>query len=363
MKVVISILAILFVLFACKEDNPRPTAFLEYDQPYYQDMDGDLLLGLNEEIEKGTFGDIHSLIILKNGRVIFENYYSNYQRDDLHPLDGTTQSVVSAVVGTEEYLDENFTLSAKIIDYFPEYAGYFDNIPQKDQIEIKHLMSHTSGFWWDEWTHPFGTQENDAYAMSQSDDWIANVLATPMIKEPGSNFNFNSGNAVLLAPILEKETGMDLESLTKERLFDPLEISEWKWEKTPGGFVNAAWGLYLKPIDLAKIGYLYLQNGSWGDKVIFDEIWKVRSTRRRNSVSFYYGYGYFWWGFSHNSDIIRYLSSNDVFFSWGGGGQFLFVIPHLDLVIVTTAGNYNDETKAMEILRDYILTSVRRRFP
>lgn len=350
-------------MISCSEENPRPTGFFDYSSPYNQGMNGNILKQLDEDIKFGVFGDIHSLLILRNGAIVFENYYANFQRDDLHAIGATTQSIISAVVGTQEFQEASFTVSAKIIDYFPEYQQYFENIPQKDQIEISHLLSHTSGLWWDEWSHPFGTESNDAYVMSISNDWVEKVLATPMIKEPGNEFNFNSGNAVLMAPILEKITGMDLEMLTEERLFKPLGISEWNWERTPGDYVNAGWGLQMKPIDMLKVGQLFLDNGMWRDQELFNEAWRERSTRRRNNVSTYYGYGYFWWSFGRNADVVRYLSNNDVFFSWGEGGQFIFVIPHLNLVVVTTAGNYNNsETKAIDILRDYIFTSIDRRF-
>ena len=363
MRVLGYILILILPLISCREENPVPTNFLDYDLPYYQNLDASILKELNEQIELGVFGDIHSLLILRNDKIVFENYYANFTREDLHPINGSTQSIISAIIGTEEYLNENFSLSSRIIDYFPEYNQFFDNIPQKDKIEIRHLLSHTSGFWWDEWMQPFGTDNNDAYVMSQSNDWIANVLSTPMIKEPGNNFNFNSGNAVLLAPILEKETGNELEELVKNRLFDPLEIYDWKWELTPNDYANTAWGLQMKPVDMAKIGYLFLNNGIWKDQVLFEESWINRSTRVRNWASSYLGHGYYWWRFSGYSNTVQYLTQNDIYFSWGSGGQFIFVIPHLDMVIVTTAGNYNNnDTIALDMLRDYIFKAVKDRY-
>ncbi len=359
MKKILAIWLLLILTFSCTEENPTPSNFLKYSSPYYESIDAQVLSQLDKDINAGAFGDIHSLLILRNDKIVFENYYSNYRRDDLHPIGSSTQSIISALVGTVAYTNESFSISDKIIDFFPEYPQYFDNIPQKDQIEIRHLLSHTSGLWWDEWTHPFGSEDNDAYVMSLSDDWIANVLSTPMIREPGSEFTFNSGNSVLMAPLLEKITGTDLEELAKDNLFDPLGITEWKWERIPGGFVNSAWGLHMRPIDLAKIGYLFLNSGTWQAQELFDENWRNRSTRRRLFVSSYYGYGYNWWSFTNVADAVRTIKNNDVFFSWGEGGQFLFVVPHLNLVVVTTAGNYNgNETKAIEMLRDYIFVSI-----
>jgi len=364
MKSRIYVVLYILLFFACGEENPAPNNFLDYENPYVENFNGAKLEELNEQIKKGDFGDIHSLVILRNDKIVFENYYSNYQRSDLHPIGGSTQSIVSALVGIMLHENESISLRTKIIELFPDYAQYFDDIPQKDQIEIRHLLTNTSGLWWDEWTHPFGNEDNDAYVMAQSDDWISNVLSTPMIREPGYEFNYNSGNGILMAPIMQHLTGVELEQYATEKLFKPLKISNWKWERIPSDYVNTSWGLHLRPVDLAKIGYLYLHEGIWNDQIIFDENWRNRSSRNRVNVSGYYGYGYFWWRFSYYAEVIHSLKQNDVYFSWGDGGQFLFVIPHLNMVVVTTAGNYsNNETMAIGMLKDFIFESVLDRFP
>ena len=354
-------LAILFC--ACEREHPSPKAFLTYGHPAGVHIDSDKLDELNRKIHGGSFGDIHSLIILRNDQLVFENYYSNHQRSDLHPVGAATQSIVSVLTGIALAQDSTLGITDRIVDFFPEYSHLFENIPQKDQIEIRHLMSNTSGLWWDEWTHPFGSEENDAYVMSKSDDWIFAVLATPMIREPGFEFNYNSGNGILMAPVLEKLTGTELEQFAEERLFTPLNIQNWKWDRIPGGYVNTSWGLHLRPVDMAKIGYLLLKNGRWSEEIIFDESWSFGSTRSRRNVSSLFNYGYFWWRFTEYSNIVQSLRKNDVFFSWGDGGQFIFVIPHLDMVVVTTAGNHmNNDLMAMAMLRDYILSAVLDRY-
>jgi len=363
MKRLVYIIAFFGLFLACSDENPSPYNFIDYDLPVYHNFKSELLNELDAEIKEGTFGDIHSLIILRNDKIIFENYYSNYQQSDLHPIGSTTQSIVSVLLGVALTEDSLLSINTKIIDVLPGYSQYFENIPQKDQIEIRHLLSNTSGLWWDEWTHPFGSEDNDAYVMSLSDDWIANVLSTPMIREPGYEFNYNSGNGILMAPIMNQLTGIELEQYAKEKLFDPISIAEWKWETIPGDYVNASWGLHLKPMDMAKIGYLYLKNGIWNNHIIFEERWRFRSTRNRATISNYFNYAYFWWRFANYADVIRTLKKNDVYFSWGDGGQFIFIIPHLEVVIVSTAGNYsNNDTLTIGMLRDYIIAAVTDRF-
>jgi CubicO group peptidase (beta-lactamase class C family) len=363
MRRIVYSLLVLWLLFSCREENPAPTSFLDYENPYTEYLQSDELDLLNEKIKQGDYGDIHSLLIIRNDKIVFENYYSGYERADLHPIGASTQSVVSALTGIMLHKNDSLSLKTKIIDLLPNYASHFENIPQKDQIEIGHLMTHTSGFWWDELSHTFGNTANDAYAMTLSKDWLSNVLTTPMIREPGLEFNYNSGNGILMAPIIQHLTGVNMEQFAEENLFSPLDISEWKWDRISDDYVNAAWGLHLRPMDLAKLGYLYLKEGLWEDQVIFDENWMRRSTRDRANVSNYFSYGYFWWKFSFYADAVRSLKNNDVYFSWGDGGQFLFVIPHLEMVVVSTAGNYsNNETLTIEMLRDYIFPSVENRF-
>jgi CubicO group peptidase (beta-lactamase class C family) len=359
MKKIVLLVSVLCMLWSCGGENPAPDGPFPYAAPGTEGMNSNLLMRMDQDIKAGSFGEIHSMLILRNGKLVFENYYSGYQRNDLHALGASTQSIVSALVGVQTFRDDSFTLTEKVVDYFADYPEFFQDIPLKDQIELWHLLSHQSGLMWDEWGSPFGTDDNDAYQMSISADWIGKVLSSPMIKEPGKIFNFNSGHPVLMVPILESEAGMDLEQMADETLFSPLGIDQWQWERIPGDFVNGAWGLQLKPIDMMKIGYLYLNNGRWGDKVLFSESWGLQSTRTSSFVSFYFGYGYWWWRFTRNIDVVQSLSTNDVYFSWGEGGQYIFIIPSKNLVVVSTAGNYNqNETQAMEILRDYIFPSV-----
>ena len=358
-----SIFLIGVLLVSCEQENPAPDSFVDYDMPFNTNLVSQRLIDLDRKINEGIFGDIHSLIIVRNDKIVFENYYSDYHRSELHPMGASTQSVVSALIGAAFADDSLLNTSMKIVEKLPTYAPYFDNVPQKDQIELGHLMSYSSGFWWDEWAHPFGSAENDAYAMSLSEDWIADVLSTPMIREPGFEFNYNSGNAVLMAPILEHITGVEMEQYATEKIFDPLDITDWKWERIPGDMVNSSWGLHLKPIDMAKIGYLFLKKGVWNGSEIFEENWSNISSRRRKSISNFYDFGYLWWRFSFYADAVRNLRENDVYFSWGAGGQFIFVVPHLNMVIVSTAGNYsNNDIITFTILRDYIIEAVSDRF-
>ncbi len=345
-------------MFACSGEQPTPDSFLNYDHPYFQGVNHTILLDLDKAIERGDFGQMHSVIMIRNNNIIFEKYYNGYKRSDLHSIGEGTQSIVSALLGIAMTEDSSIRLDTPLYHMFPDYAQLFENVPQKDKINVAHLLTNTSGFWWQELGEPANGEKNDAFLMTKSNDWISYVLSTPMIREPGHEFNFNSGNAILMAPILQMFTGRELEQFAREKLFEPLDI-QWKWDKMPGAYVNTAWGLSMRPVDFAKIGYLYLKRGKWNEKQIFDRYWSKVSTRVKTGASAYYNYSFFWWRFAFYADVNKYVASNDTFFAWGNGGQFLFVIPHLNMVVVLTAGNYNNEDKkAFELLRDYVFAAV-----
>src|SRR5690606_16982705 len=121
-----------------------------YEQPQHMEGNASRLLQLDRDIKDGTFGDMHSLMIIKSGKVVFENYYNGYRRKDLHPLNRITQSVFTLMAHSAlESADLN--RADLVIDLFPEYADVFQNIPQKDRIQLIHLLDHTSGFEWNEW--------------------------------------------------------------------------------------------------------------------------------------------------------------------------------------------------------------------
>jgi CubicO group peptidase (beta-lactamase class C family) len=261
--------------------------------------------------------------------------------------------------------NDSISVNTLIQGALPGYEHHFEGVPQKDQIRLRDLMSNSSGLWWDEWSSPYTDATNDAVSMKNQMDWTDWVLSKPMIQEPGTTFNYNSGNAILTGKVIEYFSGSSIEDYAAARLFAPLGIDQWQWDKMGDGSEDVAWGLKLKPLDLAKIGYLFIDKGRWLDNQIFDETWGHQSTRARKSISGYYRYGYQWWRFADGAQIIgrlraNGLENNDVFFSWGRGGQLLLVIPSFEMVVVMTGGNGLEyDISNMELLVEYIIPSMR----
>lgn len=249
----------------------------------------------------------------------------------------------------------------KLLGFFPRYANIANRDARKEAITLGNLLTMTAGFVWDEWSIAYDEDGNDATRLSNSNDWIEYMLNLPMNATPGTRFVYNSGNTMLLSGILQESVGTSAETFADDKLFFRLGIVNWLWSTGPDGITNTGWGLRLRPIDMAKFGSLFLHNGRAGNNQVIAEEWVKLSTQKHVSTTNGFDYGYQWWRFRDNCDVARLLRINDIFFAWGYGGQFIFVIPHLKMVVVTTAGNFTDSSPAFRYLRDYILQAVNDR--
>ena len=192
--------------------------------------------------------------------------------------------------------------------------------------------------------------------MEASVDWVQYVLDQPMRAAPGEEFEYNSGITVLLAHILLQATGEHADDYAREHLFGPLGITDFYWKKTPTGLVDTEGGLYLKPGDLAKIGYLYLNEGLWNGQRIFDDDW-VEATMHPSvdAPGWAAHYGFQWWLLPYEGGTKQWA-----FTGLGYGGQRLLVIPEYDLIAVFTGWNI-DEIPSLDsqFALERVLNSVR----
>jgi len=141
----------------------------------------------------------------------------------------------------------------------------------KAKITLQDVLTMSSGFQWDEWTTGYGTPHNPIMRLIHSEDWVQFVLNLPVSQEPGAVFTYNSGNSILLAGVLHHLTGENAADYAQQRLFSPLGITTFAWEMGPHEINNTAWGLNLRPRDMAVIGQLILNGGMWGENRILPE--------------------------------------------------------------------------------------------
>ncbi len=298
-----------------------------------------------------------SMLVVKSGRLVVEEYFGNAAGEDLHDVRSVTKSVVSALTGLVIERGDIGSVEDPI-------GGYLDTLvsdlePEKAAITIEHLLNMASGLEWDE-TGGFG----DYTEWIVSDDPLGYVLDKPLVDEPGTRYNYNSGAVHVVGVVLEQATGTPLPELADELLFSRIGIARSRWEPFPEGFHNGGAGLDLRPRDLARFGQLYLQQGESAGSPIIPGEWVARSSVPHFAWRFNSGrltgisYGFLWW-------VVPGIPG-PLYFAWGFGGQYVVVVPELHLVIVTTnnwrgvgasAGRYERQT--MDVLVDYIIPAFR----
>jgi CubicO group peptidase (beta-lactamase class C family) len=319
------------------EENLKPPPALNDDWEVStlaaQNINAEPIQNLIRSIQKDPH-NIHSLLIFRNNRLVSESYFDGWHRDRLHASRSASKSFISTLVGIAIDQGHISNVNQKVFDYFPEYAVL--NNAQKSQIEIKHLLTMTTGLQWDEQS-PSDDPKNDETALEKSNDRLGYILGKEVASKPGDRFVYNSGCPVLEAAILQKSTGEDADVFAEKNFFTPLNITNYYWRKNADGHITAVGPILLRPRDMAKLGQLFLDGGKWKGKQIVSANWVVDATATFiGNESSATGYGYHWWTATYtiNNNLVR------MFQAQGSGGQYIFVVPSLNAVVVFTGGNY-----------------------
>ena len=322
-----------FILFAFLTENsayaqPKereywPTSSWKSSTPETQGMDS-AKLSIADEFIQNRLPDAYSLLVVKNGYLVHEKYYRSGNPERVAVVHSVTKSVTSALIGIA--LDQGYLSSVdqKMIEFFPEYVTEKLD-PRKKAISLKHLLTMSAGLKWNDW----GPVMRFWYTSS---NWGKFTIQLPLENNPGDAFNYNSSVSHLLSIILSKSTEVSTLDFADLNLFKPLGIQERTWQHDPQAYNTGAFGLGLSAQNMAKIGFLYLNNGFWDGQSIVPEYWVKESTRQWmyafNSYG-HTGYGYQWW--------IKEVDGCHSYRAWGRRGQFIVVIPKLDMVIVVTS--------------------------
>jgi CubicO group peptidase (beta-lactamase class C family) len=309
--------------------------------------------------------NIHSILVVRHGRLVFEHYREGYDQKwgiplgkvvhgptVKHDVRSVSKSVISLLIGIA--LDHKLiaSIDEPVFRFFPEYALL--RTPAKDRILLRHLLTMSSGIAWDE-TRPYTDPENGERRMIDSPDPYRFVLEQPMAAEPGQMWNYSGGSPALLGAILQKVTGKSLVAFAREALFEPLGITDFEWVKMPYGEFAAASGLRLRSRDMAKIGQLMLSRGEWQGKRIVSAEWLEESLKPRFLTEPTYYYGYLWW----ISSSLLGVRKLDWFEAYGLGSQRIIVVPSLDSLVVITTGLYFEENPGTtELLEHFILSAI-----
>ncbi|GGI57587.1 serine hydrolase domain-containing protein [Winogradskyella haliclonae] len=338
--------------------NGRLSSNNKYLEAHKQNFDTIKLQSLVSKIDNGYFGDVHSIIISRKNEVVLEKYFRGYDRDRLHCIYSITKSVTSALIGIAIDSNDINDLDEELLDFFPEYSQIENLSNEKENITLENILTMSSGFEWNEWTYPYDNPNNSATILWESNDMIKYMLNLPLSHNPGTHFTYNSGCSILLSGIIKNKTGLSAEQYAANNLFSKVGIEEWNWLRGDDGLTWTSGELFLRPIDMLKFGELYLNNGHWNDLQIISEDWIETSTSSQIRITDNNNYGYHWWRYSENHYVYNTLGTKDIYYAIGHAGQYIWVIPHLDMVIVTTAGNEAVTRKSESMLWGDILPSI-----
>jgi CubicO group peptidase (beta-lactamase class C family) len=340
-----------------------PTAGWRTSSPQAERVNADSLAALDAAFAAGKHGYIDAMLVIRNGRVIYERRYTQpydslftgpdrrdwqynyqhpnhhpwYRKTDLHTLQSVSKSVTSVLTGVAIHRGDLPHDSVAVMPYLAAYP-VADQDPRRARMTLRHLLTMTAGIEWDEWTASYADSSNNCIQMEASNEWVRYVLSLPMAREPGDTFVYNSGATVLLGAVLQKATGQRADEYAKQHLFAPLGITAFHWKVSPDGVTDTEGGLYLAPRDLAKIGYLFLSDGVWDGRRLLPEGWVARSTTpvleiRPGGAQ----YGLLWWMPPRSATGPR------AYMAQGFGGQRLIVVPDLGLIAVFNGWNIYDK--------------------
>ena len=302
-----------------------------------------------QSIRDGT-ANIHSVLVLRRGKLVAELYRAGSDRSiyslwpshvtfgatDRHDMRSISKSVVSLLYGMLLERREVPGIGTPVVSLFPEYPEL--DIPSKRLIEIRHLLTMTAGLEWNEPSPVHRATSSDESGLMTRTSAYRYVFGREVIAAPGQSFVYSGGATAVLAEIMTRATRRSLRDIAGRDVFAPLGIVDWEWVGNLFDTPLAAAGLRLRPRDLLKIGAMMLSKGKWQDRQIVPAAWVAQSTARSVVAEPIGGYGFQWWSTStswRGKDL-------PVTSAIGNGGQRLFLIPDLDMAIVTTAGDYND---------------------
>ncbi len=327
---------------ALEKEMLKDDGYFQYSRPEDQGMDKAVL---DEGARSLSKTSAMSLIVLRNGKIVYEKYYDAKGANNVYSV---TKSFMSALIGiaiNKGYIgSENDTVEKYLPDYFKNLSD-----PRWKRITIKHLLTMTPGFLeeLDQWT--------------STGDWVQATFSLPLKYDPGSKFQYANSASHMLSVILTKATGMSTRDFADQYLFGPLGIKCSAWSADPSGFYTGYANLYLTPYDLAKFGWLYYRQGKWGNTQVVPKEWVSKSTEvqydfnKEKASGNENGYGYKWW--------INSASGYHSFNALGYGGQSITVFPDVGIVAVITSnpgGTYINDEQRIQFLKDCVIGAIKK---
>jgi CubicO group peptidase (beta-lactamase class C family) len=320
----------------------------------------------------GLLSGLHAVVVQRSGTILFERYFPGedwfgsrplghvtFDGSTLHDLRSVTKSVISLMYAIALEQGKVPSLNARLLDSFPEYPDLAGD-PQRAAWTVEHILNMTLGTEWNE-DLPYSNPANSEIVMERAPDRYRFILDRPIAHRAGERWTYNGGCSALLGHLIAKGTGQSLESFASDALFRPLGIVSFEWRKGSDGVPSAASGLRLTARDLSHIGQLMLAKGSWGGRQIVPAPWIEACMTPAASIGEGRRYSRQWYlseqGVPGAKGPLPMISAS------GNGGQRLFILPSLDLVVATLAGNYNRPGQSIVpnlVLQQIVLANLKR---
>lgn len=322
----------------------------DVSSPGREGADSVALSGLIRDLQSDS-RRIHGLLIVKNNKLIVESYFDGWHRNRFQSMRSASKSIASTLVGIA--IDKGFIagIDQSVLDFFPEYADL--RTPDKDKIQLQHVLSMTAGLRWEQDLFPPEDPRNDEHQLEESGDGFRYLLEKKVVSTPGKNFKYNSGCSDLLLGIVDHTAKIPADKFAEDYLFKPLGIESYGWRKNKNGYPNGGYGLHMYPRDIIKVGQMFLDSGKWRGNQIVSSSWVKQATKEYISLGAGVGYGFQWWIWNEKigERIVRRYQAQ------GMGGQIICVVPEFNAVIVMTGANFDNahSQRPYTILRNRIL--------
>lgn len=310
------------------------------------------IVSMMNRVVGGTYPGIDSIAIVRNNRLLlywfaqrdfdqFDDWVNN--RDmERHVLHSTSKSFTSALIGIAIDQGHIASTQVKFYDLFA-YPSYRNWDPRKAEMTLEDALTMRLGLTWDEWSEPYTNPDNDLVQLTSNNaDWTKALLDLPISVDPGTEFTYNTAASTAIGQALENATGMPMADFANANLFYPMQITNAEWSTSPTGLPVGGSGLFLRTRDLAKFGQLYIDDGIWQGQQLISAGWIADSVDRRVDISswatYSEAYGFQWW----LDDLLYQGQPLETWVTSGYGGQYIFAVPSLDLVVAFTGHNYNN---------------------
>lgn len=277
-----------------------------------------------------------SMLVVRKNTLVLERYFHGMNKRSSNNVHSASKSILGAAIGIAIARGQIESIDQPVSDFLPQ---------AKRDITIRHLLTMSAGIKWKE--------DSTEHKIEKQPNWVNAILALPYPDHPGTKWLYSTGLTHLLSAIITKATGQSLATYARENIFKKIGIMDERWGADPQGISSGGYNLYLTPREMAKFGRLYLNGGAWAGRQVVPAEWVAESFKRHISPRPGSEYGLLFWQ--------RNIGGHEVKFAWGYGGQLIYVVPSLDMVVVFTTNTrgLDPNFEGDELLKNYILKAAQ----